>query len=84
MVRLCIQGRTFQGKKNNKIGCVLSETQGSNRTLCNNSNKNQIFKVTTRLQQDSVRIVREQCVCNNEGKLTIIKNEKLKSLVITL
>ena len=53
MVRLCIQGRTFQGKKNNKIGCVLSETQGSNKTLLTTVIKTR----SLRWQQDYNKIV---------------------------
>ena len=45
----------------------------------NNSDKNHIFKMATRLKGDNVDVVGEKCVRNDDGKLTLTINDKLKA-----
>ena len=48
-------------------------------SINNNNDKNVIFKMAKRLKQDNVDVVDEKCVRNDDGKLTLTVNDKLKA-----
>ena len=48
-------------------------------SINNNSDKNRIFKMARRLKRDNVDVVGEKCVRNDDGKLTLTVDDKLKA-----
>ena len=48
-------------------------------SINNNSDKNRIFKMAKRLKRDNVDVVGETCARNDDGKLTLSIDDKLKA-----
>ena len=48
-------------------------------SINNYSDKNRIFKMAKRLKRDNVDVVGEKCVRNDDGKLTLTVDDKLKA-----
>ena len=48
-------------------------------SINNESDKNRIFKMTKRLKGDNNDVVGERCVKNDDGKLTLTVDDKLKA-----
>ena len=48
-------------------------------SINNNSDKNRIFKMAKRLKRDNVDVAGETCVRNDDGKLTLSIDDKLKA-----
>ena len=48
-------------------------------SINDNSDKNRLYKMTKRLKQDNIDLVSEKCVRNEDGKLTLTIDDKLKA-----
>ena len=48
-------------------------------SINNNNDENRIFKMAKRSKRDNADVVAQNCVRNDDGKLTLIINDKLKA-----
>ena len=70
----------LKAKKDEKAAVYFAKTDAQAEQFASiNSNSDRIFKMAKRLKWDNADIVEEICVWNNEGKLTLTVDDKLKS-----